>query len=67
LYELFKNVGFKKVSIIVGAYSWYVEITILPIRILERLLQMLPYRYRGKIANLNIFKMILGIRIIGEK
>ncbi|MDJ0737623.1 MAG: class I SAM-dependent methyltransferase [Nostocaceae cyanobacterium] len=70
LYQLFRQVGFSRVSWLKNNGKYRIDIplnlfTILPIKITEIILSQLPYTWRHKIANLPM--LFRGMTIIGTK
>lgn len=67
LVSLFEYVGFRKYKAYVGAGGKYVRFPIYPIVWLEKILFLLPFGVRTMIGRSLIFRMILGIKLVGIK
>lgn len=65
--NLFKEIGFVQLRSFIGARGVYVRFPVSPIILLEKSLSLLPARIRVRIGRLMMFKMILGIKIVGIK
>ncbi|MCA8838479.1 MAG: hypothetical protein K8963_11620 [Proteobacteria bacterium] len=65
---LFKDVGFSKVVVLVGAKGKYIKLPACPVAFCEWVVGLFPYKLRKAIA-LNLpFRFLFGnIRIVGVK
>ncbi len=64
---LFKEIGFSRRQVIIGARGLYLTIPTFPVKILEAVLNILPYKIHKPIAKLKLFQSVLDIRFIGTK
>ncbi len=67
LSRLFKKVGFSKVLMYIRARGNYIIFPILPAMLCESLLNLLPIRLRKMMANTNLIRALIRIRLIGVK
>jgi SAM-dependent methyltransferase len=67
LKALFRKAGFKHVRTYIGARCLYLRFPDLPLVACERILDMLPFGLRRKIARSGPFRAILNGRIVGVK
>lgn len=67
LSKLFRKAGFSKVITFIGGKGIYLKFPALPLKLCERMLNILSYTIRKKIASTLLFKALLGITIIGIK
>lgn len=67
LADLFKEAGFKELRAYVGARGKYVRFPIRPIVWLENALLLLPFGVRSRVARSLLFRVVLGVRIVGGK
>lgn len=67
LNNLFNAVGFKKINIYIGAKGLYIKCPLFLIKLLENILNSLPWELGYKIAKIPIIRCILGIKILGIK
>jgi len=64
---LFRATGFSRVRALVGARSFYREVSVSPLQVFERLLMKFPARPRKFLARFSLFRPFLGIKLIGFK
>ncbi len=67
LCNLFRKVGFSKISSYIGAKGIYIKFPLFLIKLCEKLLIVLPFSLRRRVANTLPFRMLLSINIVGEK
>lgn len=67
LAHLFKEVGFSKLQVVIGAKGLLFTIPLQPIIALESVLGLLPHKVRTAIARTKLFQALLDIRMIGTK
>ena len=67
LCELFRKAGFSKISTYIGGEGIYLKFPSFPIKMCEKLLSILPFTLKRRIANTLPFKALLGIIIVGTK
>jgi SAM-dependent methyltransferase len=67
LSNLFKQVGFSRVRAYLGARGKYASLPVFPIALCEKLLDKLPHTLQKAIARTLLFRLLLGIRLIGVK
>jgi SAM-dependent methyltransferase len=67
LCHLFQTAGFSKVRILVSLKIIRVLLPVLPAKILEKLLNFLPYSFRKSLASSWPVAKLLGIRLVGTK
>jgi len=67
LCNLFRKVGFSKISSYIGARGIYIKFPLFLIKFCEKLLIVLPLSLRRRIASTLPFRMLLNINIVGEK
>lgn len=67
LMEIFKSVGFRKLSAYAGARGYYARFPISFVVWLEQQLSYFPFWIRRGIGRSLMFRAILGIRLVGEK
>jgi len=67
LSKLFYKIGFSKISAYIGGKGIYMKFPLLPIKMCEKLLNVLPLSFRRRIAKLLPFEALLGIIIVGTK
>jgi hypothetical protein len=65
LSRLFRNVGFSRVRVYIGAKGKYIRFPAFPITLCEKLLDKLPYALRKTIATILPIRLLLGIRLVG--
>ena len=65
--KLFRNVGFSKIRMYVGARGKYVRIPASPSVLCESILERLPHRIRMKLTNARIIRVMISIRMLGFK
>ena len=64
---LFRAAGFSRIRALVGARSFYREVSVSQLLALERLLERLPERPRKFLARFPLIRPFLGIKLIGFK
>lgn len=64
---LFRAAGFSRIRALVGARSFYREVSVSQLQALERLLERLPERPRKFLARFPLIRPFLGIKLIGFK
>jgi SAM-dependent methyltransferase len=64
---LFRKVGFSRISSYVGARGIYIKFPLFLVKLCEKLLIILPFSLRRSIANTLPFRILLSIKIVGEK
>jgi len=64
---LFRAAGFSRIRALVGARSFYREVSVSQLLALERLLERLPERPRKFLARFPLIRLFLGIKLIGLK
>ncbi len=67
LKKKFRKTGFSKIGTYIGGRGFYIKFPLFLTILCERILSLLPFSLRRKVANIILFKAILGIIIIGEK
>ncbi len=67
LASIFRAVGFRRVYTLAGANGRYLKTPVWLVGAFERLLGVLPYGTRKKLASVGPSRALLGIRIIGVK
>ncbi len=67
LNRLFKEVGFSKVKILIGARGRYIKASVTPSILLEKMLSLLPASVRKKIMSYRIVNALVYVRLIGIK
>lgn len=67
LKTLFRKAGFKRVRTYIGAKGVYVRFPVVPLVLCEKILEMLPFSLRRKIARSGLFRALLNGRIVGLK
>ena len=67
LLTLFRAAGFSRIRALVGARSFYREVSVSQPLALERLLERLPERSRKFLARFPLIRPFLGIKLIGFK
>lgn len=65
--EIFAEAGFPKVHVYVGARGFFVRCPSFFVRTLEQALGALPAALRRKVADMKIFRALLGLRVAGIK
>jgi SAM-dependent methyltransferase len=67
LKALFRKAGFRRVRTYIGAKGVYVRFPLLPLVACEKILDLLPFSLRKKIARSGPFRVLLNGRIVGVK
>jgi SAM-dependent methyltransferase len=67
LNALFNQLRFSKVRASIGARGKYMTVPVLPLLLLERFLQTLPYRLGSLISRWRPFRALLDIRLVATK
>jgi SAM-dependent methyltransferase len=67
LAKMFKAVQFSEVQAYVGGRGRYIRVPVLLVFLYEKLLEKLPHRVRRSLTKLILFRLLLGIRLIGIK
>ncbi len=67
LARLFREIGFSKVQVVIGARGLYLTIPVFPVALVESMLNLLPHKLRTATARTKLFKALLDIRLIGTK
>jgi SAM-dependent methyltransferase len=67
LIELFHSAGFTKVSLLVGARGYYISCPVALIKVIEKVLAWLNKRLNKSVARFPLFRIFLGIRLVGRK
>ncbi|MBN2185125.1 MAG: methyltransferase domain-containing protein [Candidatus Krumholzibacteriota bacterium] len=67
LKRLFKDAGFSKISVLIGARGTYIKTPCFVVSTVEKILSCLPCNIRRRIADTMIFRVILGCRIFALK
>jgi len=67
LHKLFKQVGFSSIHVLANTKGKYLEVPILPSKMLESLLSFLPLGIRRKIAASYPLRAFLGVPVIAVK
>ena len=64
---LFKEIGFSKVEVYIGAQGIYIKAPLFLLRSFEDILNMLPFDIRLRISRIPLSRLLLGIKLIGIK
>lgn len=64
---LFREAGFARVRVLIGARGRYIGTPVLPVASVERIISRLPRRAGKSIADTSLLRVILGCRIFSEK
>lgn len=67
LKEIFIKAGFSKIKLFIGLRGFYIKIPCFPVIWLENILSKFPFKLRRSIANFDLFRMLLGIKLRGLK
>jgi SAM-dependent methyltransferase len=67
LSEIFRDVGFRKLQILVGARGFHVKTSTLVIKLLESILARMPHRLGRTFARGLPLRLILGVKLVGIK
>jgi SAM-dependent methyltransferase len=67
LEDLFRKAGFSDVENYMGGKGFYIRFPLLAAKTLERVLSVLPLRLSRKISATLIFRILLGINLVGKK
>lgn len=67
LSEMFRDVGFRKLQVLVGARGFHVKTSTLVIKVLESILAMAPHRLGRTFARGLPLRLILGVKLVGIK
>ena len=65
--EIFARAGFPRTHVYVGARGLFLRCPSILVRALERALEALPAATRRKVADLKVFRALLGLRVAGIK
>ena len=64
---LFKEVGFSKVEVSIGAQGIYIQTPLFLLSSFENILNLLPFDIRLQISRIPLSRLLLGIKLIGIK
>lgn len=67
LCALFRKVGFSRIRSYIGAKGIYIKFPLFLVKLCEKLIIVLPFSLRRRIANTLPFRILLSINIVGEK
>jgi SAM-dependent methyltransferase len=67
LARLFRATGFRSLKVLVGGRAAHVPVPVAFVKILERLLALLPPRFGRKLARRLPLRLILGAKLVGRK
>ncbi len=67
LRDLFKEIGFRKFTLVVGAKGLFLSLPCWPIVILEKCLLALPLRLRKPLGRFFPLRLLLGIKLLATK
>jgi SAM-dependent methyltransferase len=67
LIELFKTAGFTRMSLLIGARGYYIQCPVELVKIVEKSLAWSNERLKRNVARFGLFKIFLGIRLVGRK
>lgn len=67
LRQMFKDAGFRKTRARIGGKGYYLHIPVPFLTIIEKLLDLFPFRIRQKVSGAIPFRWLLGIKMIGFK
>jgi SAM-dependent methyltransferase len=67
LIQLFRKVGFSRIKVYIGAEGKYINLPAFPMILCETFLDKLPYVFRKTIGRSLLFRLLLGIRLVGVK
>ena len=67
LCHLFQTTGFSKVRILVSLKNIRIFLPVLPVKICEKMLSVLPFSLRKSLASCRPIAKLLGIRLVGTK
>ena len=65
--EIFARAGFPRTHVYVGARGFFVRCPSFLVRALERVLGAMPAALRRKVADMKVFRALLGLRVAGIK
>jgi SAM-dependent methyltransferase len=67
LSEMFRDVGFRKLQVLVGARGFHIKTPTLIIKLLESILARVPHRLGRTFARGLPLRLILGVKLVGIK
>lgn len=67
LSRIFENVGFSRLRVHIGAEGIYASFPTFPIVLSEKLLDKFAYSFQNTITHSLLFRLLLGIRLVGTK
>jgi SAM-dependent methyltransferase len=67
LSEMFRDVGFRKLQVLVGARGFHIKTPTLVIKLLESILAWVPHRLGRTFARGLPLRLILGVKLVGIK
>lgn len=67
LSKLFYQVGFSKLKAYIGGKGIYLRFPLLPIKIVENILNQMPFKLRNKLGNFLPIRALLGVILVGQK
>lgn len=67
LSELFYQVGFSKLKAYIGGKGIYLRFPLFLIKIVESILEKLPFKLRKKLGNFLPIRALLGVILVGQK
>lgn len=65
--DALRKAGFARMRVYVGARGWFLRFPAAPVIAVEKLLGLLPFRLRRKIARISAMRALLGLRVAAFK